>query len=1413
MPTRQQNKTVSRSFTVTTVHDGEDASYIYLRGTGNNHSAARLVYISNQTNQSSYPSSGRGIEIVTVLRETLEKVESRIFDTYGGTVSGHADQDAACNAAATYLNGLDDTVFVCITSYDAIGWNGTLIGALKNFGLGALAYTATGRYPFAFLGYKGLQEGYALWQIHGTDASEPYAEVSAYIVNGVFMSSKDGENGTSPWIADLDNEMDSVACASSGEVSRNQSVSTNVSLYYGNTPKNFSVAVFADENLTDAYVNGTEDNGITVSWTAGNNSSNAIQVVFSQGDAIFTSNKMAFYIRLTAQEDSSIQRVLCFTVNGLRPGANGTSPTIYNLLPSQSQISVGRTSSGGYSPATASLTCGYTAKTGNSAPQTETDATGQIGGAYYIYYRKRARGGSLQATYYRYGTYKAYGTQAYTLTNFNVATYDAVEFILCNATDSFINVSDVGNYTVVDKETVPVVADGAKGQDGEGGQDAHEINTNILLRTIFDKGIDFVKEKWEIIPDTASPNHVFVAPQSFDTWVDGRASLRLSAMSFGAGVQIRQDVTGKIKPNTYYTLSFNAYYTGGGQFIISFYNEVNGSRANIFSGDVIVDGVSKTPSSNSDVQIFNTDSSDTSNSIGDWTGTRHTVTFRTRGSEGIATSGLYLIFYQAYHNSGNNNHSISDICMPKLEEGQVATAYLPHEDDLVGDATPNYWLVLSQPAVSFRSDATGGFVGNTNKTVSCTVWKKNGDNDDERLSSSPYDGKYYLYYRLVRMSSIGNWAAGSSYSISYSTALYSSTNTNPVVGIDFCLSTASSSGNVSTSNTIATTSCPVTCDGRIGATGATGKMFFPMGVYDHTATYSRTGEIIPLVFFDNGVDNDVNGARGAYFYLSADTNVSGTTHYAPASYDGDRIPYTYTSGIWEEASMYGLVITQGIFAEFAKLGSGVMSGDCMFSSFVVNEYNMLASSQTISQETAYMVIPGQDALPVKQGVPYTLTIKAKATNSNVLFLRVYYLNDTYEPSVASNWENYAIFSSVFISLSNQIEADYTLSFISEYTGYVKVYFYGYGEVFSIKSKNTADYKKVSAQFMNADTIDLLPYGVATVRTTSSVNILNNPLPVRSGMSYRYNFRAYVSGSGVTMYVMAYINNNLTASISLTNTTATDKALTFTANADGYVYLRGRVSSGVGYLARISMTPLSPFIPMVGINWLTGYAHFSGDRVRFNPDGSGHLAAKNVRWDSTGNVSVSGTIVAKDMYKTLALSSGGTLDGGDLRTIVYDGQGGTDCYIYILQNVPSNLYGFAFYAGSYYTGSEIDSLVNSNSTGCWQNDPDYFIMCTGPADEVLLVDNNLSTPFDGEVYLPRCQDYAGKLVTVRHNMTSAASSAIIKQVDGAEVFVVGASLYGFSPNYGTNPNTYELLPLSETAVFYSTGTRWVRLAKR
>lgn len=155
----------------------------------------------------------------------------------------------------------------------------------------------------------------------------------------VDLHNRYAKDGTSPWIADLDNEMDSVACDNDGKPVVQQTVSTNVSLFYGSQKKAFITSVNGgDTGITISFVNKTE---------ATAKDSDTVTITFATNAVV--SGKKEFEITLTAKDDASIQRVLTLTVNGLKGGAT------YNLVPSDSFVLLNKAKQ--YVPSV--LTCTY----------------------------------------------------------------------------------------------------------------------------------------------------------------------------------------------------------------------------------------------------------------------------------------------------------------------------------------------------------------------------------------------------------------------------------------------------------------------------------------------------------------------------------------------------------------------------------------------------------------------------------------------------------------------------------------------------------------------------------------------------------------------------------------------------------------------------------------------------------------------------------------------------------------------------------------------------------------------------------------------------------------------------------------------------------------------------------------------
>ena len=195
---------------------------------------------------------------------------------------------------------------------------------------------------------------------------------------------------------------------------------------------------------------------------------------------------------------------------------------------------------------------------------------------------------------------------------------------------------------------------------GEKGKDGLSPNPNILLRTVFDRGIDKVKEKWK-----TDWSYVGI-DESSDTIVDGRKSIRINASSLSTFKDFSQDVYGKLKTSTWYTLSFNFFSSHN--FTTFIWDGDNSSGIVDRTAGCYIDGVFQSL----DLGIDGSH---------EWTASwynekRHSISFKTKSSFG--TAHAYILFRCP---SGAQ----VAICMPKLELGENATTYIANEYDLIGN--------------------------------------------------------------------------------------------------------------------------------------------------------------------------------------------------------------------------------------------------------------------------------------------------------------------------------------------------------------------------------------------------------------------------------------------------------------------------------------------------------------------------------------------------------------------------------------------------------------------------------------------------------------------------------------------------------------------------------------------------------
>lgn len=220
--------------------------------------------------------------------------------------------------------------------------------------------------------------------------------------------SKDGESNI---MADLDNEMVSVALTSTGVTTSAQSWTTHVSMWYGT------------EKLTLETLTVSTPAGFTASTSK---ATGAVAIFVAAGKSVPEQNTVT--ITLAAMKNGQLYtRELTFKITGVRGGADGSDAVIYSLVTSATMVS--KNKNGGYS--VASVSC-RRMKTVGAVTTATTD--GEL---------KYSRDGAAE-----------------------VPIGDGVGVASGNFTSSLKFVFYV-NGQAVDVETVPMVVDGSDGKDGE----------------------------------------------------------------------------------------------------------------------------------------------------------------------------------------------------------------------------------------------------------------------------------------------------------------------------------------------------------------------------------------------------------------------------------------------------------------------------------------------------------------------------------------------------------------------------------------------------------------------------------------------------------------------------------------------------------------------------------------------------------------------------------------------------------------------------------------------------------------------------------------------------------------------------------------------------------------------------------
>lgn len=477
---------------------------------------------------------------------------------------------------------------------------------------------------------------------------------------------EDGSDGENTVQLILDNQHEDFLYSDTGLVSPSGGATSPVHLYDGETDKTTQATFRVFDDYTQTWVTSTGSSASAAASVTVNNGVVTLSVTALRSDSA--------KVRVRAEYPASSWKYFYaeFTANKVKQDK-------YDLILNPSSIAY---NSASYSPVTIAASAKRIDLQGNqSSPAINTTANS---GNLRLFKGFVNSAGTVQSL-------TRQTAASYRVTAQNCEDYIGIYFELRWYYDSSTSdSSDQTTYRLCDYETVEI----AKAENGTNGNDAHEVNPNILLRTIFDQGIDSVKGKWF---KRLSWENIFVDTAN-DTIVLGRKSIRIVAP-----LDDYEDLTQHVyeynvhqgvKTNTWYTLSFYSFSgkqqssTSEEKYFLHTYVYPESTSACIDISQVYVDGVQKTLTSNDGkVEWANA-----------WTGARHTFTFKTLSS--FPTDYVDVKFRVL---AGG----IGCICMPKLEEGMVATAYQPNEDDLIGaDGESGVNVVATPSAIIVNQDVT-----------------------------------------------------------------------------------------------------------------------------------------------------------------------------------------------------------------------------------------------------------------------------------------------------------------------------------------------------------------------------------------------------------------------------------------------------------------------------------------------------------------------------------------------------------------------------------------------------------------------------------------------------------------------------------------------------------------------------------
>ena len=914
----------------------------------------------------------------------------------------------------------------------------------------------------------------------------------------------DGKNAST---LDIDNEYDSVQTDSTGKILADKTIQTIVRLYKGSAEIDISGATITVTGMPAStiatFAQSAEDNdgkGRKLSWA------------FIANQTM--SDKYNIAITYTY---SGTEYKATFTINASKGQA------VFNLKPSHSALPCTRNASTGAlnNPPALSLQVEVT-DTNKPIVLSSFDNNGAV-------------------TYNNTKYYIRYSTSSMPTAGNAGDAWPHENSVQASTTDNNIYIAlfttNTSSGTLLDRETVPLV------KDGEDGEDAHEVNPNILLRTIFDKTLDFVKEKW-----TASTqywgNQIFLDPNA-DTVVQGRKSIRIDASLNSTYIDLDQDVYGKLKTNTWYTLSFNSF--SGASFNTFIYS--GSTSATIDTSKMIVDGVEYTNVGSDGNRQFQQA----------WDGARHTVTFKTASS--FPTQHIYIKFRA-------QSGTILAICMPKLEEGEVGTTYIPNESDLDGKDAAT--VVVTPSQILFNAKSNGNASGTQYFTLNYGLYVNN-------VACEVASADKVTLSLPTNVNLNGNKGK-------YSSQIYITDNTAVSTGAIIQISIE---GTLSGKTYNASTSIPV-AGVRAGADGSRGKI---------GRAYYYAGEWNELANNFQFIVNDTqapffgyqpSGSTHGYYVFNPETNGTYVKSSVVSTYgnpSANNAPWSKMNDDQE------YIITKAIFGDYAQFGGAIINKDWLTSVYgdICIGNRMQTVSSTTSGTGGYWV----GKFWGRVSGTYTLAVKC-ITNGNTVYIGLY-------DQTSGNWPRSQT------GISGDAEVTYNVSITSGHE-YVLLAYKGSGtspiiEYAKMDTGSNKNYLYLDPNTTSGDN-DVLYSGEQALSTSYIYPITGINLYEQTSYKFFFFLKNNGSNKTVTIRIEKFDgeNWNLYNNYKESYTVSSSWYMCYTSNWKGIghtgKYRIGLSSnSSFAYLSSIRISAGAAFSPAFGVDLFKGMSRMNNAIVR------------------------------------------------------------------------------------------------------------------------------------------------------------------------------------------------------------------------